>query len=267
MNESDKEFLAKKNYQNFLNEFFPPDLVNPTLIEDWIEKTKIIEQLMLNQNRFFLIFSHVEYWPIYFSKNFEEFMGYDPKHLAQQGLWYAFKKIHWSQFSLFLNIRKWTKKFVKENKKKVPLLNHGRYFCGLKFKNAWGEYRSYFLRQKMLLVNDNNEAILSFVEIEDITAIYKTNNYWSRISAKNDQYSLSRFYISTGNKKEFKDLISPKEMDILKLCNEQKSVQEISEILQLSKNTVERHRKNMIARAGVKDLTALIHVCRLCEIC
>jgi len=52
----------------------------------------------------------------------------------------------------------------------------------------------------------------------------------------------------------------------LHLVIEQKNNTEISELLELSKNTVERHRKNMIARLGVIDMTALIHICKLCQL-
>ena len=47
---------------------------------------------------------------------------------------------------------------------------------------------------------------------------------------------------------------------------ENKSNQEIGTLLNISKNTVERHRKNMIARVGAKDMTALIIICKLVKI-
>ena len=54
-------------------------------------------------------------------------------------------------------------------------------------------------------------------------------------------------------------------MEILQLIIAKNNNITISELLGISKNTVERHRKNMIARLGVTDMTALIHICKLCR--
>jgi len=52
----------------------------------------------------------------------------------------------------------------------------------------------------------------------------------------------------------------------LQLAKINKSNQEIALLLNISKNTVERHRKNMIARVGVKDMTTLIRICQLAKV-
>ncbi|MEL6926107.1 MAG: hypothetical protein AAFO94_18845, partial [Bacteroidota bacterium] len=205
MNASEQDFLVRASFENFQSEYIGPEHCNPRQIEDWIEKTKIIEQLMLHQNRYFLIFSHIDYYPIYFSNNFEDFIGYDLDFLSRQGLWYAFKRLHWSQLSFFLNIHRWATRFKKGNRTNIPLRDHHRYFCGMRFKNGWGDYRSYFLRQKMLMVNDKNQSVLSFVEVEDITAIYKSKHFWSRMVAKNEEQQYARLYLSNGQKKEYND--------------------------------------------------------------
>ena len=61
-------------------------------------------------------------------------------------------------------------------------------------------------------------------------------------------------------------MLSKRELEILKLIADHKSSLEISEILGIAKNTVERHRKNMISRTGVVDMTALIYICQLSDI-
>ena len=83
--------------------------------------------------------------------------------------------------------------------------------------------------------------------------------------AKTDNTTISRAYFQEGKKKEYADILSVREIEILRLIIEKKDNMTISETLGISKNTVERHRKNMIARLGVTDMTALIHVCQLCQ--
>ena len=48
---------------------------------------------------------------------------------------------------------------------------------------------------------------------------------------------MARAYFSHGSKKEFPDILSERETEILKLAAQQKSNQEISELLEISKNT------------------------------
>ena len=73
-------------------------------------------------------------------------------------------------------------------------------------------------------------------------------------------------YYSSGSKKEARTLLSSRELEVLQLVLTDKKSQEISELLDISIETVRKHRKNMIARIGAKDMTALIQILRLSNI-
>ena len=70
-------------------------------------------------------------------------------------------------------------------------------------------------------------------------------------------------YFSKGAKKEYPELLTPRELEILRLAGQQKSNKEIGEQLGISKNTVERHRKNMLNRVGVTDMTTLLRIVQM----
>ena len=125
--------------------------------------------------------------------------------------------------------------------------------------------RTLFIKQRILVANET-QPVLSFLEIEDITAIYKSDYVWGRLIAKDEQQFICRAFFQAGTKNEYADILSARELEILKLATEQKKNTEISELLGISKNTVERHRKNMIARIGVTDMTALMHICKLAQV-
>jgi len=63
-----------------------------------------------------------------------------------------------------------------------------------------------------------------------------------------------------------KDNLPELSIVILKLIAEQKSSKEISELLHISKDTVDSHRKNMINRTGLINTTALVHICKEMDI-
>ena len=118
----------------------------------------------------------------------------------------------------------------------------------------------------MLAATKDNRPQLSFIEAEEITNIYKVDFSWYRPSCFFQEQRITRAYFTNGSKKEYNDILSLREIEILKLATQQKNNQEISELLNISKNTVERHRKNMIARVGVTDITALIRIAQMIKI-
>jgi len=60
-------------------------------------------------------------------------------------------------------------------------------------------------------------------------------------------------------KEEIKQIsLSPREKKVLCLIAKEKSTQEITELLFISKNTVETHRKNMMRKIGAKNMIGLV---------
>lgn len=230
-----------------------------------IEKIKILETYSLDKNRFFSLFSQVDFFPLYISQNITPSFGYTPEELYQKGLFWVLKKAHWKQLPLVVTVHRWGKKFQKIVDKSLPINSQEASYCGIKLKDKWGKMRTLFIKQRILTANETH-PLLSFLEIEDITAIYKSDYVWGRLFAQDEQQSICRAFFQAGTKSEYADILSPRELEILKLAVEQKNNTQISELLSISKNTVERHRKNMIARVGVTDMTALIHVCKLAQV-
>ena len=62
------------------------------------------------------------------------------------------------------------------------------------------------------------------------------------------------------------DILSEREKEILRLIAVGESSKIIADKLYITQNTVEKHRRNMIARTGAKDTTALVHICRRFDI-
>lgn len=233
----------------------------------YIEQIKILEQYSLDKNRFFALFSQVDFYFLYLSKNLETVTGYKPKEIYQKGLRFAFKTIYWKQLPLALKVHQWGDAFRKVLGKQIAhTAKQEIFFCGVKLKDKQGEWKVLFLKQRILSTNEAGKPILSFLDMEDITTIYKSDSTWARMTAQTDNAIINRAYFQSGKKKEYADILSAREMEILLLILAKKNSATIGEALGISKNTVERHRKNMIARLGVTDMTALIRICQLCQL-
>jgi len=260
--------LRRTQYEQLLQELEKDtnEGETPQSIATIIEKIKILEEFTLDKKRFFCLFDHKLYRPIYVSDNVSTEGGYDLAKYSNQGLQVLFKRIHWKQLTLVYKALVWKHRFRKFIGKDKPLINNQFFYTGVKFIDRWGKSRTVFLTQKMLRATKNNKISLSFFEAEEITDIYKGNFVWARLTNTTNNEFNCRVYFSSGSKKEHADLLTDRELEILHLVVERKSSKEIGEQLSISPNTVLRHRKNMIAKAGVTDMTALIHICQLCQI-
>ncbi len=235
-------------------------------IDKFIQEIKTLERYAVDSKRFYILFDHSKFYAAYISANLEKEAGYSIDYILKQGLLFWFQKIHWKQLTLAYKFNKWGLKFQKECGIHIPSSQYEIWICGIKFKNKWNRWKTYLLKQRILTNTKKNQALLSFIEVEDISSFYKADFAWYRPTCIIDGKRLARAYFSHGSKKEFPDILSERETEILKLAAQQKSNQEISELLEISKNTVERHRKNMIARVGVTDMTALLRIGRILKI-
>ena len=125
--------------------------------------------------------------------------------------------------------------------------------CGLKAKHKDGKIIRFFSQTQALTFDSDNMPLILLHTIEDISALFNANHYWVRWKHKDQTFS----YVHQKGKKEFPDLLSCREQEILALILNQESNQSIATIFNLSKSTIETHRKNMLRRTGFSSLQAL----------
>lgn len=267
MEELEQEFNQKRQFDRFVQAFIK-DHPSPNQedIDRFINEIKTLERFTLDKNRFYMLFNHSKFYLTYISANIKKDSGYLPEYILSRGLFFLFQQIHWTQLTFPYKVSKWGPAFQKIIGNQVPVNQYEIWICGLKLKDKWGDWRTFILKQKILTVDKNNASLLSFIEAEEITNIYKADFFWYRPACFFNGQVITRAYFSNGPKKEYDDILSLREIEILQLVAQQKSNREISELLGISKHTVERHRKNMITRVGVTDMTALIRIAQLVKI-
>jgi DNA-binding NarL/FixJ family response regulator len=69
--------------------------------------------------------------------------------------------------------------------------------------------------------------------------------------------SLVRDYVARGGESEQFDVLTPRELEVLKLIAEAYSSKEIARELFISPKTVERHRQNILGKLGMRDRVEL----------
>lgn len=95
------------------------------------------------------------------------------------------------------------------------------------------------------------------VFIDAIDAVHKNGMYFT----KEDHQMLSTYLNSPARKKSLFDneeTLTPREVDVVKLICQEKTNQEIADILFLSPRTVESHRQRILDKIGAKNTVGIV---------
>jgi len=253
----DSNFIEEEfnNFLPFLKSTYPNKRLNESAIQK--ELSSIYEMVKLDQNVVISLFDHRKAYNFYLSDNTEIINGYDRDTLIKWGSLFFFRALHYTHFSFpFTSMKlaiKFNKQLVLEERKKLRF-----YGSGLKFVHKNKEIRRIFIKIRPLILDEQGLNDISLIFIEDISHLTKGKHYWMRMECNDKTIT----HIHQKGKKVFKELLSERECEILKLIANKKTTPEISELLSLSKTTVETHRKNMLKKTGTIDATALIHLCK-----
>ena len=210
------------------------------------------------------IFSLDSFKPLLFSKNFKAVSGYDQEEILATQTFGIFRLLHWKQLSFPMACVVWRSDFYGSSfaDGAEGTVN---YFSGVRLKHANGKYGTWFFRTKYFSTKEEPKQRLSLIIGQDISHLVKPNStFWALYS----DYSSGRkcFYKDLKMKNKLPYLFSARELEVLQLIETGLHNSDIGEKLGISPFTVQQHRKNMLARIGVKDTTALLHIAKLCNV-
>ena len=159
--------------------------------------------------------------------------------------------------------------WFRRSKENVPISfvvdSSKGYQCGVRMKFE-DDISTFLIRTRVIVFDQKNQPVIAVNYFNNINHLYKGDFFWGRYTyGKKDEYTA--FHTSAATSKiEYQDIISPREKEILLMIADRKDSKEIAKELHISVNTVEKHRKNMIARSGAKDSTALVLLCKMCGV-
>ena len=257
-------YQRKIEFKNFFNKFLK-DKERPSQedLDLYTQQIKELSHYTCEAKRIYVLLDHSKFYPAYVSKSFETESGYSFDYINKQGPLFLFKSLHYKQLSVIYKVNVWGPRIVDSIGKGLDQRKLNISICGLKFKDTWGKWRTYMLTQKILTVGKDNKALLSFIGAEEITYFHDSDVCWYRVSTDTDHGRLSKVFFLNAAKKEANELFTNRELEILKLVANRYTVKDIVEHLSLSKNTVERHRKNMISKVGVTNMTGVIRIAQI----
>jgi len=244
-----------KRYLLILKSKYPNKRKNDAAIKR--DLITIYENIKLDQTVVVGLFDYRNSSIFYLSDNVDTLTYFSRDTILNWGSLLLFKLLDKSHYSIAFSSLKTRFKFQKKIKddSKVNSIFYG---VGIKILDNKNQLRRVFVKGRPLVIDGEGNYDIDVIFVEDISHLIKGDHYWLRF--ENEENIL--IHVHQKGKKKFKEIISNRECEILKLIAEKKSTQEIADILNLSRLTIETHRKNMIKRTGAIDSTALIHLCK-----
>jgi DNA-binding CsgD family transcriptional regulator len=225
-------------------------------------KESYLNEFSKNENAVKLIFDHANFKIMHISDNVEAITGYTDEEFGKANILFTLKMISLEHFNF---IYVWLKWAIGIHAQLGDLSNAKQALCGVKMKHKNGRTMRMLFRHTALETAESGAIRIAAISIDDITHLVKGDFYWGRMAFDKKEQDIHHF-ISLDKKDVLHDIISGREKDVLRLIAEGMESKEIGKILFLSHHTIDNHRRNMIARTGSRDTTALVQICRMAGI-
>lgn len=217
----------------------------------------LLDLLSQNSNTVMAVINLKDHDKFYISKNAEEIWGYNLND-SKLGILHYIRMVSFNHALFPIIAGKWYLKCLKSTLYEDKI-NQKVAFVGAQFKTNSGQTKRTFIQTGHLEEDADRNPINIINSIQDISHLMKDDFWWGRFSYGENNQQVKYYHSSMGRSTD-SDIISDREKDVLRLIQQGLDSPEIADKLCLSLSTVHTHRKNMLARTGMKDVTGLLQV-------
>jgi len=239
-------FKSKYNYNN-------------CEIKSRIQKLHELDQLMPPCSTYILITNTQTCKYEFISKNFEYATGLCKKELIEEGITKYLSLIHPDEIKIWLQLFKELMAFHLSNYR-ADMHNRIHFQYNYRFRVGDNKYINVLENQAILHADTEGRPIVvmgHFTEIGD--GDHLPLNATLRILNEDNQYKT--IFHKTYGANQLEDIISTREIDIIKLIALGHTNNYIAEKLSISSHTVRTHRKNLLSKTNSKNSIDLVARC------
>ncbi|MEM0939194.1 MAG: LuxR C-terminal-related transcriptional regulator [Bacteroidota bacterium] len=187
----------------------------------------------------------------FYHKNLQSVLGHELEELTAD---FFIKHIHPADITMYLKLSKAYRKFVCYNKQQIEPSLHPLEM-NFRIRKKDGTYFPILRMVQPLIVNDANEVEVFVSRCTDVSLLNPTNQIKWKVYGPDaplfDQYIHDK---ELGDKA----LFSGRELEVLELLVKGYSSSRIANVLFVSVNTVNTHRKSLMKKANVNKTIDLI---------
>ncbi len=255
------ENILRKLYET-LERFYPEDVK----IDDkkYLEKSGLINLLNNRQGNLTLLIDVKQLRVVQVSGSVQKYTGYKPAEFGGNNdkALIKFMSMFAPEHRSFIgNFVTW----ILNIEKTVPIKYKSRQFInawGMKLLNKNGRSMRWHMNIIPIEFNVQKNPTLVMMSIQEITHLVKGDDYCIRgVFGKKNKKTF--VFYSNEERTIDNEIVSEREREVLQYISQGLETKLIADEMKISSNTVDNHRRNMLARTGMRDTTALIQLCRM----
>lgn len=195
----------------------------------------------------------------FISRNIQKILGFSKEEIMEWGFAkMMFKTLPASQLMYPLLNLGWYVRIDQLQTSKMGQLC----VCGMQLKNKLGKKVNFIAQLDVVAYTASGASSIGICTLKEITHLVKPNVFWVRyLDAEGNPLG---FFKPSRPLKRFSDILTAREKEVLTLLPD--SSEQIAKQLGIEASTVVKHRKNMLTKTGARDTTALIQLCKMCNI-
>lgn len=251
--------MLLKNIKNIYHEIFK-SYANPNLSHH-INKIIELDNYLPYSSTFFCITNTQNLTFEFISKNMASCLGLDKQELMKGGMREFWNRIHPEDIEIWL---KALNDLMQHTLQEIPLKERSRmsYTWNYRLKNGKEEYVNIIQNTTPLEFDADMKPIIGLAHYTvfdpkikmQITATAKLLN-------NNNEYETK--YFNNFSQKLLTNGLSNRERDVIRLLTINKTSKEIAESLNISPNTVDTHRRNILKKLNISSTGELIGMLKI----
>ena len=255
------ENLLRKLFEK-LESFYPDDVK----IDDkkYLEKSGLINLLNYQQGNVTFLIEVKQLRVILVRGSVLKYTGYCPAEFGNNILLKFMSMFVPEQRSFMSDFVTW----ILNIQKNVPFEYKSRQYIsawGMRLIHRDGRSIRCYINIIPLEFNDQNNPTLIMMSFQEVSHLVKGDDYCMRGIFGEDDKKVFVYY-SNEDRTVDTEIISEREREVLQYISQGLDTKQIAVEMKISNNTVDNHRRNMLARTGTRDTTALIQLCRMLSI-
>lgn len=191
----------------------------------------------------------------YISKSVESILGYNLAYFEKDGPEFLINKVHPEDYMQILNVLGRTYDMYSSLDIKRKKDFRSTYTCRIKTKE--NKFIKILHQNFVLEVDSQGNLVYSLGVCTDVTDYHINDNVHLEIKLVDDNHRLSNLKPNEGAIDPY-TLFSDRELEILNELARGRSSKEIGDAFGISLHTVNVHRKNMMRKANVNNVTSLL---------
>lgn len=239
-------------YKEIFKTYYKPSL------EEHIQRVRELDHLLPYSSTFFCVTNTQDLRFEYISKNMHACLGLDANELKEKGMREFWSRMHPEDVELWLKAMNELMNFTLAEIS-VEERNQMSYTWNYRLKNADGQYVNIIQNTTPLDFDFNMKPIIGLAHY---TVLHNDIKMRMPITATakylNDAHVYETRYFNNFSEKLLSDGISNRERDVIRLLVLDYSSKDIAEKLNISHNTVDTHRRNILKKLKISSTGELV---------